>query len=113
MKSNLLKITHLFSSLGYSLVQITQGLFFHPYQTMQLLFTKKTFSFLVFMPMLLLTLAKLIFIILGSFQLFPNLVMVKNLCWYWVKYFCLLWQLVLGYLFIRFWYAWRPRQSTN
>lgn len=111
MKNNFLKLTYLFSSLGYSVFEVVQGLFFHPHQTAQFLVNKKLFKFFVFTPLFVLAIFKLSFIILGNFELVPHLKIVKLFLWYWVKYFCLIWQGVIFYLFFRFWYAWRSKNK--
>lgn len=107
MKKELLIATYLSSSLGYSVFEVIQGLFFHPYQTVQFLVNKKLFKLLIFSPLFILFFFKIVFIFLGGFNLFPEVQLFKQFLWYWIKYFCLIWQTALCYLLFRFWYAWR------
>ncbi|MFH2118386.1 MAG: hypothetical protein ABII10_01470 [Candidatus Paceibacterota bacterium] len=108
------------TSLLYSVGQITQGLFLHPYQTMQLLVREKVFFWLSFLPTGVWVVARL----------FWGLVMVPLVrlvfscnqtgftgCSFipffarWLLYFCVLWQLVLLYLLVRFSYAFFKKKS--
>ncbi|MFZ5438290.1 MAG: hypothetical protein ACOZAK_04540 [Patescibacteria group bacterium] len=110
MKNGVIKISYWSSSLGFSVFQVIQGLFFHPYQTVQFLVRKDLFKILIFSPILILLFFKLVFVFLGAFEFFPELKTLKTFLWFWIKYFCLIWQLVLCYLFFRFWYAWKTKK---
>src|SRR3989304_557610 len=44
------QLMHIVSSVAYSVAQISQGLFFHPYQTMQSLLREKVFFWLTLLP---------------------------------------------------------------
>lgn len=104
---------HWFFSGLYGIFQVIQGLFFHPYQTVQLIVKEKVFAFLLFFPLLCL----LVFVgislglqnILGIsfFSLSRGALFIH----YWVLYFCIFWQMTLAYLFFRFWYAWRQTKK--
>jgi hypothetical protein len=105
---------HIIASVFYSIGQITQGLFFHPYQTMQLLVREKVFSWLVFLPVGVWVIARLVWGLL----IVPLVSLIFSCsqtgfigCEFipfvarWLFYFCALWQLVLLYLLVRFIYA--------
>lgn len=111
MKKNLLKHSRTASSFGYSIFEVMQGLFFHPYQTAQFLVKKNTFKVLIFSPVIIFFFVELLFLFLGKFDLFPSYKFFKTFLWYWFKYFCYLWQFVLFYLFFRFWYAWKNKND--
>jgi hypothetical protein len=111
MKKKMLKHSRTVSSLGYSVFEVAQGLFFHPYQTVQFLVKKNTFKFLIFFPAFSFLFTKLIFIFLGNLELFSSLKIFKTFMWYWFKYFFYLWQGVIFYLFFRFWYAWKNKND--
>ncbi len=108
-------IQKVFSAI-YSLFQISQGLLFHPYQTMQSLVREKVFIWMSFLPSvflisLTLILRYVLFVTLEIFisQIFlieplVNAVKFFGNC---LIFFCLYWQLVLGYLLFRFREAWK------
>lgn len=98
----------------YAIFQITQGLFFHPYQTMQTLARERVFSWLVFLPVAVWTLVR----VTWGVAIVPLVRLVFSCTtasfWgcemipfftRWLWYFCLLWQIVLLYLLVRFMYA--------
>lgn len=82
-------------SIFYALGQISQGLLFHPYQTMQSLVREKVFVWLSFLPMMILGMGWLVGMLV-SFLALP--VFLVN----WFLFFCLYWQCLLFYLLIRF-----------
>lgn len=108
------KLFHIAASFVYSILQITQGLFFHPYQTMQSLVRDTVFFWLTFLPAAVWVFAELAW----SGVIVPVVRLVFSCSqtgfWgcelipfvaRWLFYFCALWQLVLLYLFVRFLYA--------
>lgn len=104
------------SSFVYSLFQIAQGLIFHPYQTMQSLVREKVFAWMSFLPTIFLIILTLIWrygiqtLILMFFpQLFDRVILVKLVKFLanWLIFFCLYWQMVLAYLLVRFYKAWK------
>ena len=124
MKSKKLKLVfhskmrsaYWFFSLIYAMFEVIQGLFFHPYQTVQFLVKKKLFKILIFFPVFCLLFIYLLGLILGEFGQYGFLFLDSN--WvvfikYWIVYFCILWQMVLFYLFFRFWYAWRKSNKLG
>jgi hypothetical protein len=101
-------------SLVYSLFQIAQGLFFHPYQTMQSLVREKVFFALTFLPVLVWVFARAAWglIIVPLVRLMfscsaSNFVGCDFIPFFthWLLYFCILWQVMLVYLLVRFGYA--------
>jgi len=112
MKSS--KLNHLVGSFLYSIAQIIQGLFFHPYQTMQSLVRERIFFWLTLLPIAVWLIAQSVWaiIIVPVVSLVfscsaTGLVACELIPFFarWLLYFCLLWQLVLLYLFFRFVYA--------
>lgn len=98
-------------SVIYSLFQISQGLLFHPYQTMQSLVREKVFVMLTLLPTLFLALTtifwRLIFVPtvrmvfscqVSGFIACDWLPLIAN----WLIFFCIYWQVLLLYLFYRF-----------
>lgn len=117
-----MKTVGFISSLSYSLFQITQGLFFHPYQTTQSLVREQVFSWMVWLPTVtvgsvyivwkiaIVPLVRLLFSCQEStFQICRVLPPLSN----WLVFFCLYWQLLLGYLWIRFWLAERAKHHVT
>ena len=100
-----------FSSIIYSLGQITLGLLLHPYQTMQSLVEDKVFIWMSLLPTGVLAIA-----ILGWRLLVVPIVRLVFSCqqtgfWgceliplfsHWLTFFCLYWQILLLYLLFRF-----------
>lgn len=104
------------SSFFYSLFQISQGLLLHPYQTMQSLVREQVFIWMSFLPSIFLVGLTLIwryilFIILKFFIshifLIAPLVSAVKFFGNCLIFFCLYWQIVLGYLLFRFREAWK------
>jgi len=105
-----LKLSFL-ASVFYALGQITLGLLLHPYQTMQSLVRDRVFIWMAGLPVAVFVLAKLVWHLLlvptvrfvfscqssGFFgcELIP---FFAN----WLMLFCLFWQILLGYLLLRF-----------
>ena len=111
---------HIATSLLYSIGQITQGLFLHPYQTMQLLVREKVFFWLTFLPMGVWVVARLFWgliivpLVRLTFSCSQTGFMGCDLISFfsrWLFYFCILWQLILLYLFVRFSYAFFKKNS--
>lgn len=114
------RFVHIIVSFAYSIAQIVQGLFFHPYQTMQSLVRDKVFFGLTFLPSLVWICAKLAW----SLVIVPVVRLVFSCSvsgfWgcqlipfmtHWLLYFCTLWQVVLVYLLLRFSYAFAKRRA--
>ncbi len=107
---------YFFASLIYSIGQITLGLLLHPYQTMQLLVQEKVFVLMSLLPTVLLGLVTVLWR-----YLFVPLVRVVFSCTTagffgcdyidfasnWLTFFIVFWQLLLLYLFFRFWWLYR------
>jgi len=110
----LMKQSHFLSGI-YILGQVFQGLLLHPYQTMQDLVTERVFSWLAWLPTVILAL----FTVLWRFGIVPVVRTVVS-CqvdgfWgcqlvvfgtNWVTFFVLFWQVLLLYLLIRFKFFW-------
>lgn len=110
------KSVYWFFSLIYAMFEVVQGLFFHPYQTVQFLVKKRLFKILIFFPGFCLLLVWFLGLFLGKFSQYDFMFLDSS--WivfvkYWIVYFCILWQIVLFYLFFRFWYAWRNSSSFD
>ncbi|MEX0896308.1 MAG: hypothetical protein WDZ94_05270 [Patescibacteria group bacterium] len=101
-----------FASVVYALGQITLGLLLHPYQTMQSLVRDRVFIWMAFLPTVVFVLAKIlwIFLIVPLVQFVFSCQAVTF--WgcelipffaNWLVLFCLFWQILLGYLLLRFW----------
>ena len=108
------RLIHIIASVTYSIAQISQGLFFHPYQTMQSLLREKVFFWLTLLPTAIWIFARLIWglvivpLVRSVFSCSQTGFWGCELLPFftrWLFYFCLLWQLVLLYLFVRFIYA--------
>jgi hypothetical protein len=110
------------ASFLYSVAQIAQGLFFHPYQTMQSLVRERVFFWLTLLPtaiwlvthliwrLAIVPVVRLVFSCaetgLFACQLIP-------LFSSWLFYFCLFWQVVLLYLFFRFLFTFSVGPKTS
>ena len=100
-------------SLGYWFSALSLGLLTHPYATLRKMIRDRVLRPLVFLPlvaslvmwaatMILVRLGGLILLVLGIS--FPVGVSVGlGFLFWWVAWFMVLWQVVLGYLFVRFW----------
>lgn len=97
--------------MAYAIFELAQGLLIHPYQTMQELAQEKIFFWLALLPGMLLGSAVLIWrvALVPLVQLFfccqvtpiwgCNLIsFLAN----WLIFFCIYWQILLLYLFVRF-----------
>jgi hypothetical protein len=91
-------------SIFYALGQISQGLLFHPYQTMQSLVRDKFFIWMSFLPVAILILATFFWRLLVLPIIFISLPAVLI---YWFIFFCFYWQCLLLYLLVRFFTAFR------
>ncbi len=113
-----MKTTGFVSSMTYSLLQITQGLLLHPYQTTQSLVREKVFGWMVWLPTItvgsvyvvwklaIVPIVRLIFACEAStWQVCRVLPPMSN----WLVFFCVYWQILLLYLWVRFWLV--PRNS--
>ncbi len=102
------------TSFFYSVVQITAGILLHPYQTVQSLAREKVFSWMVVLPTVVFVGAKILYLglIVPSVRYFFScrtqpfwgcdlIPFFAN----WLLFFCLYWQILLLYLFVRFWTA--------
>ncbi|MDR0462977.1 MAG: hypothetical protein LBG64_02030 [Pseudomonadales bacterium] len=97
-------------SFGYVVGQLVLGLLLHPYQTMQSIVRGKYFSFFTLTPLVIL----IVLIPLWRFLVFPIFDIFDfaggyftELIKFFVVFFCLQWQALLGYLCIKFWLAFR------
>jgi hypothetical protein len=99
------------TSIIYAIAQITGGLFLHPYQTMQSLAQDKVFSWLTLLPILVFILSKVVWIYLivpmvqfvfsCSTTYFFGCDLIPFFA-NWLLLFCIYWQVLLIYLFLRF-----------
>ena len=95
----------------FSLAKITWGLLVHPYQTMQSLLRQPSFIWMVLLPSLMLFLCKGVwlwlivpvvqFIFSCSSGFFIGCALIPLLA-NWLTFFCIIWQVMLLYLLIRF-----------
>ena len=105
------------ASLIYSLAHITAGLLLHPYQTMQSLVQERVFVWMTLLPTVVLALITLFW----RFGMVPVVRLLFSctetgfwLCdWLpflsnWLTFFCVYWQVLLFYLFVRFTLVFRP-----
>ena len=86
--------------------QASLGLLLHPYQTMQDLVEEKVFIWLGFLPTGLLIIGLVAWLAVVKTLLFMFLfagLWIFALLWF--SLFCLIWQVLLLYLLIRFWQA--------
>jgi hypothetical protein len=98
-----------FSSI-YSILQITQGLLIHPYQTMQSLVKEKVFVWMTLLPtislglitvlwkVLLVPFIKIVFSCKSGFIACSYIGLTSN----WLTIFHIYWQVILIYLLFRF-----------
>ena len=91
-------------SIIYAFIQISQGLFLHPYQTMQSLVREKFLVWLVFIPTVYLMLVTLVWrhLVLAIVN-----IQLPLLLTHWFLFFCIYWQCLLIYLWVRFVIAFR------
>lgn len=98
-------------SIGYSLFRISVGLIIHPYQTMQSLFKEPTFIFMTLLPTFFLGFLTMFW--KGAFVPFVSLFFrcsgtgfflceFLNIFSNFVTFFCIYWQIILLYLFVKF-----------
>lgn len=103
-------------SVMYALGQIALGLLLHPYQTVQSLVRDKVFFWMAALPLLVSIIVKIVW----SFVLVPLVRLVFSCAmtsfWgcelipffaQWLLFFCLYWQILVAYLFVRFSLAFR------
>lgn len=93
-------------SFIYALARFSYGLLVHPYQTMQLVLKEKFFIWLILVPTLTLGLITgiwhwLTLSLLAEIANLRGVILVGN----WVTFFCFYWQVMLFYLWLRFWLA--------
>lgn len=116
------RFAHIAGSTAYSLAQVAQGLFFHPYQTVQSLVRDRVFFALIFLPSVVWVFAKVVwgFVIVPLVRLafscstseFAGCDFIPFLT-NWLLYFCALWQVMLVYLFVRFSYAFSREKNAR
>jgi len=96
-------------SATYSLSSIFAGLVLHPYQTMQKLVREKVFVWLTLLPSMLVFFVSLVWQFLTLYFLTSSFVNseVVNFFANIFIFYCIYWQLLLLYLFIRFMRAFR------
>lgn len=97
--------------LLYSLVKVTWGLLVHPYQTMQSLLKQQSFIWMVLLPSLVLFVAKgtwlliivpvVQYIFSCSSSYFFGCALIPLFA-NWLIFFCVIWQMMLLYLLLRF-----------
>jgi hypothetical protein len=108
-----MKKSLLFLSVGYWFSSYTLGLLLHPYKTVRALVRKRKFYSLVFVPVVVwvvfwvigmigLRLGGIILSLLGLVATIRFVHILGFLFW-WLTWFMVLWQVLVGYLFIRFW----------
>ena len=92
-----------FWSVVYSISQITLGIIMHPYQTMRQIVREQVFSWMVLLPVALWVFGLVVWRVVSWLLLtvipFPNFWTFLAL---WFSMFCMLYQLLLFYLLIRF-----------
>jgi hypothetical protein len=116
MKKNTLSAWYFFSSLFYSIGQLSLGLLLHPYRTMQMLVEDKVFVWMALIPTLLLGFSTIVW----RFLLMPflNIVLLDYsdqtikvfmlLLTNWFTFYMFFWQILLLYLLFRFSTVLRP-----
>gem|GEM_PF-497408 len=104
-----------FSSL-YAILRISAGMILHPYQTLQSVVQEKIFLWLTVLPAVILFILMLNwrFWILPNLEIwfdcepyYPYICKAVRVLAAWVSFFLLYWQLLVGYLTIRFLLAFR------
>lgn len=109
-------VLYFIASFLYALGQIMLGLLVHPYQTMQLLVQEKVFVSLSLLPTILLGIVTVIwrYVVVPSVQLVFSCGSTRFwACQYidfvsnWLTFFMIFWQILLLYLFFRFWWVYR------
>lgn len=103
-------------SLGYWYSSRSLGLLLHPYVTMQTIVREHFLRPLVFLPMIVWLSSWVVgFLLFQTAKILPlaiitNLLFLKPIlafAWWWATLFLVWWQLVLGYLYLRFRLAFR------
>lgn len=102
------------ASFLYSIGRIALGLLLHPYQTVQSLTQETAFAWMVALPTLVFVLAKIVWL----FVLVPVVRIVfscSSTAFFgcdlipffanWLLLFCIYWQVIIVYLYLRFWIA--------
>ena len=99
------------ASTTYSVGQIALGLLLHPYQTMQSLVQEKVFVWMVLLPSAVLAVVTMVWRAMGvgvaGEMNFAMLTFFSD----WFTFFCLYWQILLLYLFFRFWNVFESRRA--
>jgi hypothetical protein len=100
-----------FGIILYSFAKITWGLLVHPYQTMQSLLRERSFVWMVLLPSVVLFLSKMLWLALivpsvrfafsCSTSYFVGCALIPLFA-NWLTFFCVIWQVMLLYLLIRF-----------
>lgn len=110
----------LFFSSIYAVFRISAGMILHPYQTLQSVVQEKIFLWLTILPAATLFILMLNwrFWILPNleiwFECYPNYPLICHAVRgvaAWISFFCLYWQLLVGYLTVRFLLAFRRKSS--
>lgn len=108
------KIWQNFLSVVYSIGQITLGLLFHPYQTMQSLVQDKVFIWMTLLPIGVYVIAKVVwfFVLVPTvrfaFSCSTTAFFACDLIPFfanWLVLFCVFWQILLLYLLLRFFFV--------
>lgn len=101
----------LFFSGLYAVCRISAGLVLHPYQTLQSVVQEKVFLWLTILPSVILVFLMLNwrFWILPNLEIwfechphYPYICAGVHILAAWISFFCLYWQLLVGYLTVRF-----------
>jgi hypothetical protein len=106
----------LFFSGLYAVFRISVGMVVHPYQTLQSVVQEKIFLWLTLLPSVILFILMLNwrFWILPNLEIwfecqphYPYICTAVRFLAAWISFFCLYWQLLVGYLTVRFLLAFR------
>lgn len=104
-------ILKFFVSSVYAICQIAVGLVLHPYQTLQSVVQEKVFLWMSVFP------GVLLFFLIVNWRMwmlaflefwfdcsphFPLLCQLADVMALWIAFFCVYWQILVGYLTIRF-----------
>ncbi|MBW7955139.1 hypothetical protein H3C66_00230 [Patescibacteria group bacterium] len=105
-----------FFSAVYAVLRITAGMIVHPYQTLQSVVQEKIFLWLTVLPSGILFLLMLSWrwwilpnleVWFDCYPYYPLICRSINILATWISFFCLYWQILVGYLTIRFLLAFR------
>lgn len=92
-------------SFVYSASQMFLGLLIHPYRSMQLLVRNKVLIPFALYPVILLLLILLLLNVIDVVGLLYQQSFLFSFLVQWLLFYCFYWQLILLYLFLRFYLA--------